>query len=69
MIPNVLTIAGTDPTGGAGIQADTKTFSALRFARDAVEGTSFVTDIDLIADPTDPKDLYGLISVAEPAVV
>lgn len=29
MIANVMTIAGTDPTGGAGIQADSKTFSAL----------------------------------------
>lgn len=38
--PNVLTIAGTDPSGGAGIAADTKAFSAL-----GVFGLSVVTAV------------------------
>jgi hydroxymethylpyrimidine/phosphomethylpyrimidine kinase len=37
-IPIALTIAGTDPTGGAGVQADLKTFSAYR-----VYGASVIT--------------------------
>ncbi|WP_084075116.1 ornithine cyclodeaminase [Demequina sp. NBRC 110052] len=42
-------------------------FSALRFLRDRVSGTPYATEIDLIAEPTDPKDLFSLVSLA-PAV-
>lgn len=40
MIPRVLTIAGSDPGGGAGIQADLKTFTAFR-----VYGMSVITAV------------------------
>src|SRR5437879_2423527 len=38
MIPTVLTIAGSDPSGGAGIQADLKTFHQF-----GVYGTTAIT--------------------------
>lgn len=40
MIPRVLSIAGSDPDGGAGIQADLKTFSAL-----GVYGMTVITSV------------------------
>ncbi|WP_411722355.1 ornithine cyclodeaminase [Mycetocola sp.] len=40
-------------------------FSALRYLRDAVAVSDYSVDVDLIADPSDPKDLFALISAAE----
>jgi ornithine cyclodeaminase len=37
-------------------------FSALRYVRDAVRGTPWVRQIDLIPEPEDPKDLFGMIN-------
>jgi len=54
MIPNVLTLAGVDPSGGAGIFADLKTFSALRAYGTGIvvaltaQNTRSVTGIHLI---------------------
>lgn len=41
-------------------------FSALRYVRDQVAGTQFEQRIDLVADPDDPKDLFGLIGAFSP---
>lgn len=59
MIPSVLSIAGSDPSGGAGIQADLKTFSAL-----SAYGMSVITA--LTAQNT--QGVFG-IHVVPPAFV
>jgi ornithine cyclodeaminase len=41
-------------------------FSALRFVRDAVDGTEFFVEIDLVASPEDPKNLFGLVGALSP---
>lgn len=41
-------------------------FSALRYVRDAVDGTNFFENVDLVANPEDPKDLFGLVSALSP---
>jgi ornithine cyclodeaminase len=36
-------------------------FSALRYLRDQLSRTGFFTELDLVADPDDPRDLYGML--------
>ncbi len=41
-------------------------FSALRFVRDSLRGTQFFTPLDMLADPDDPRDLFGMLARATP---
>jgi ornithine cyclodeaminase len=43
-------------------------FSALRYVRDRIRGTGFFHPLDLLADPDDPRDLFGMLHRAAPAV-
>lgn len=36
-------------------------FSALRFIRARINGTDFYQELDMIADPDDPRDLFGML--------
>lgn len=42
-------------------------FTALRYLEEAVDGTDLYEEIDLIADPEDPKDLFGLLAAPDEA--
>ncbi|WP_137134722.1 ornithine cyclodeaminase [Rhizobium sp. FKY42] len=39
-------------------------FSALRYVRQKIRDTQFFEELDLIADPDDPRDLFGMLSRA-----
>ena len=41
-------------------------FSALRYVQDQVQGTPFIQYLDLLADPDDPRDLFGMLKRSQP---
>lgn len=42
----------------------TEDFSALRYVYEQIQGTAFYDDLDMIADPDDPRDLFGMLQRA-----
>lgn len=36
-------------------------FSALRYVYDNIQGTDFFQPLDMLADPDDPRDLFGMV--------
>ncbi len=40
-------------------------FSALRYIRDRIKGTGFFFELDMLADPDDPRDLFGMVGRAK----
>ena len=41
-------------------------FSALRYVRDKMAGKAFYEELDLLADPDDPRDLFGMLLRGKP---
>jgi ornithine cyclodeaminase len=41
-------------------------FSALRYIRDHIGGSDYYLNLDLLADPDDPRDLFGMVLRAAP---
>ncbi|WP_040494479.1 ornithine cyclodeaminase [Ilumatobacter nonamiensis] len=44
-------------------------FAALVFLNNRLDGTDYYDEIDLIAEPADPKDLFALLPVKQPATI
>jgi ornithine cyclodeaminase len=43
----------------------TEDFSALRYVRDQLGKTGHFTELDMLADPDDPRDLFGMVARAK----
>lgn len=41
-------------------------FSALRYVRDQLQATGLYAALDMLADPDDPRDLFGMLQRARP---
>jgi hydroxymethylpyrimidine/phosphomethylpyrimidine kinase len=73
VLPVALTIAGSDPSGGAGIQADLKTFHQFGVYGEAVltlvtvQNTCGVTGIETLAPDLVRKQVEALLSDIPPA--
>nr|WP_223677721.1 ornithine cyclodeaminase [Azospirillum agricola] len=44
----------------------TEDFSALRYVRDRLAGTRLYQELDMLADPDEPRDLFGMLLRAVP---
>ena len=72
MLPVALTIAGSDPSGGAGIQADLKTFHRHRVYGTSVitlvtvQNTVSVTRVEVLAADLVRQQTLAVISDAPP---
>ena len=42
-------------------------FSALRYIRDQLEKTKHFQNLDMVADPDEPRDLFGMVLRAKEA--
>lgn len=42
-------------------------FSALRYVYEQIKGTDYYIELDMLADPDDPRDLFGMLDRASPA--
>ena len=40
-------------------------FSALRYVHSRIKGTPFYIELDMLADPDDPRDLFGMVQRAK----